>query len=115
MYVAYEPYLPPAPSAGVVVKKVNVFPQQKPSTRHSFPTEGLLVRDLRVVHRFNHNILVSDTPWYSSWAQTCLPPLHLSYLVNSLVLTTQHNTAETSAPFSYTINLPERWTSGKKK
>ena len=84
------------------------------STRHSFPTEGLLVRDLRVVHGFNPNILVSDTPWYSSWAQTCLPPLHRSSLVNSLVLITQHNTAETRAPFSYRINLPEPWTSGNK-
>lgn len=35
MYVAYAPYLPPAPSAGVEVKKVNVFPQQKPRTWQS--------------------------------------------------------------------------------
>lgn len=75
MYVAYEPYLPPAPSAGVVVKKSTFSPNksQGHGTRHSFPTEGLLLKDLRVMHGFNHNTLVSDTPWYSSCAQTCLP------------------------------------------
>lgn len=29
MYVAYEPYLPPAPSAGVVVKKSQCIPPTK--------------------------------------------------------------------------------------
>lgn len=75
MYVAYEPYLLPTPSAGVEVKKSMYSPNksQGHGTRHSFFTEGLLLKDLKVLHRFNHNILVSDTSWYSSWAQTCLP------------------------------------------
>lgn len=30
---------------------------------------GLLVMDLRVVYGFNQNILISDTPWYSSLVQ----------------------------------------------